>query len=108
MPVKLPESLKLGVIRQWLRGIERDKIASEFGISGGAVTNIVNEWRQAINFPVADELRELAVNLRKISITPGECVIGCRVSRLMNKLGIGNDQFQSFLSDIYKRSVELG
>jgi hypothetical protein len=26
----------------------------------------------------------------------------------MNKLGIGNDQFQSFLSDIYKRSVELG
>ena len=26
----------------------------------------------------------------------------------MNKIGIGNDQFQSFLSDIYKRSVELG
>ena len=45
MPVKLPESLKSGVIRQWLRGIERDKIASEFGISGGDVTNIVNEWR---------------------------------------------------------------
>jgi hypothetical protein len=61
-----------------------------------------------VDFPVADELRELAVNVRKIGITPGECAIGCRVSRLMNKLGIGNDQFQSFLSDIYKRSVELG
>ena len=108
MPVKLPESLKSGVIRQWLRGIERDKIASEFGISGGAVTNIVNEWRQAINFPVADELRELAVNLRKIGITPGECAIGCRVSMMMNRMGVGNDQLQSFLSDVYKRSVDLG
>ena len=108
MPAKIPESLKSAVIQQWLKGVERDKIALEFGISAGAVTNIVNEWRQAIDFPVADELRELAVNLRKIGITPGECAIGCRVSRLMNKIGIGNDQFQSFLSDIYKRSVELG
>ena len=108
MPAKIPESLKSAVIQQWLKGVERDKIALEFGISAGAVTNIVNEWRQAIDFPVADELRELAVNLRKIGITTGECAIGCRVSRLMNKLGIGNDQFQSFLSDIYKRSVELG
>jgi hypothetical protein len=108
MPAKIPESLKSAVIQQWLQGVERDKIALEFGISAGAVTNIVNEWRQVIDFPVADELRELAVNLRKIGITPGECAIGCRVSRLMNKLGIGNDQFQSFLSDIYKRSVELG
>jgi hypothetical protein len=108
MPAKIPESLKSAVIQQWLQGVERDKIALEFGISAGAVTNIVNEWRQVIDFPVADELRELAVNLRKIGITPGECANGCRVSRLMNKLGIGNDQFQSFLSDIYKRSVELG
>ena len=105
---KIPQSLKSAVIQQWLMGVERDKIAFEFGISGGAVTNIVNEWRQAIDFLVADELRELAVNLRKIGITPGECAIGCRISRLMKKLGIGNDQFQSFLSDIYKRSVELG
>jgi hypothetical protein len=108
MPVKLPESLKSGVIQQWLRGIERDKIASEFGISGGAVTNITNEWRQAIDFPIADELRELAVTLKKIGITPGECAIGCRVSMVMNRMGVGNDQLQSFLSDVYKRSVDLG
>ena len=69
MPAKIPESLKSAVIQQWLKGVERDKIALEFGISGGAVTNIVNEWRQAIDFPVADELRELAVNLRKIGIS---------------------------------------
>lgn len=108
MPVKLPESIKSGVIQLWLKGVERDKIALENGISAGAVTNIINEWRQAIGFPVAEELRELAVSLKKIGITPGECAIGCRVSMLMNKVGVGDDQFQSFLSDVYKRSVELG
>ena len=42
MPAKLPESLKSGVVQQWLKGIERDKLAAELGLSGGAVTNIVN------------------------------------------------------------------
>ena len=50
MPAKIPESLKSAVIQQWLQGVERDKIALEFGISGGAVTNIVNEWRQSYRF----------------------------------------------------------
>lgn len=108
MPAKLPESLKSGVVQQWLKGLERDKIASEHGLSGGAVTNIVNEWRQAMDFPVADELRELAVTLKKIGITPGECAIGCRVSMMMNRVGVGNDHLQSFLSEVYKRVVDLG
>jgi hypothetical protein len=77
MPVKLPESVKSGVIQLWLKGVERDKIAYELGISGGAVTNIVNEWRQAIDIPVADALRELGVTLKQIGITPGECAISC-------------------------------
>jgi regulator of replication initiation timing len=108
MPLKIPDSLKSGVIQQWLNGIERDKIAFGHGLSAGAVTNIVNEWRHSIDFPVADELRELAVTLKKIGITPGQCAIGCRVSMMMNRVGVGNDQLQSFLSDVYRRSVDLG
>jgi hypothetical protein len=108
MPAKLSESVKSGVIQQWLKGVERDRIALGNGLSAGAVTNIVNEWRQAIDFPVADELRELAVTLKKIGITPGECAIGCRASMMLNRVGVGNDQLQSFLSDVYKRSVDLG
>ena len=27
---------------------------------------------------------------------------------MMNRVGVGNDQLQSFLSDVYKRSVDLG
>jgi hypothetical protein len=108
MPIKVPEPIKSGVVQQWLKGVERDKIAFALGLSTGAVTNIVNEWKQAIDIPVADELRELAIALKKIGITPSECAIGCRVSMLMNKSGVRNDRVQSFLSDVYKRSVDLG
>jgi len=33
----------------------RNDIASESGISSGAVTNIVNEWRHNLGFALADE-----------------------------------------------------
>ena len=72
VPTKLPDNLKSLVIQQWLKGVQRDKIAGDNGLSAGAVTNIVNEWRDALGFS-ADELRELAVTLRKIGITAAQC-----------------------------------
>jgi hypothetical protein len=39
--------------------VYRDKIAGDSGLSAGAVTNIVNEWRLALGFSAADELRAL-------------------------------------------------
>jgi hypothetical protein len=47
----------------------RNDIASENGISSGAVTNIVNEWRHNLGFALADELRELAIAFRKGNMT---------------------------------------
>ena len=75
MPTKLPDNLKSLVIQEWLKGAQRDKIAGDNGLSAGAVTNIVNEWRHALGFSATDGLRELAVTLRKIGITAGECAL---------------------------------
>ena len=50
MPSRIPDSMKSLVIQQWLRGARRDTIAVDNGISAGAVTSIVNEWRGAIGF----------------------------------------------------------
>jgi hypothetical protein len=70
MPAKLPDNFKSLVIQEWLKRTQRDKIAGDNGISARAVTNIVDDWRLALGFSAADELRELAVTLRKIGITP--------------------------------------
>jgi alanine racemase len=101
MPSKLPDNLKSLVIQDWLSGKQRDKIAGDNGLSAGAVTNIVNEWRLA--FSAADGLRELAVTLKKIGITPAQCALGFRVAMTMNRLGVREDKFESFMSDIYNR-----
>ena len=110
MPVYIPSDIRLGVIYEWLRGSSRDKIASIYNISTGTVTNIRNEWRNNIGAYIAEDLRELSLSLKKANITPVQCSTGFRVAKIMEKLGITEDQFESFMSDVYDRcqKLELG
>jgi hypothetical protein len=87
--------------------VSRDRIAGDNGLSAGAVTNTVNEWRQALGFSAADGLRDLAVTLKKIGITPAQCALGFRAAMTMNRLGVREDDFESFMSDVYNRSKNL-
>jgi hypothetical protein len=80
MPSRIPDSLKSLVIQQWLEGARRDTIAADTGVSAGAVTNIISEWRAAVGSAKADELRELGTSLRRVGITPGQCAHGFRVA----------------------------
>jgi len=108
MPSKLPDNIRSLVIQYWLKGEQRDKIAVTNGLSAGAVTNIVNNWRQGLGFTAADELRDLAVTLKKVGITPAQCAAGFRVAMMMNRLGVKEDSFESFMSDVYSRCTSLG
>jgi hypothetical protein len=109
MPAKLPESLRLSVIQQWLAGHQRDKIAFDNGISAGAVTNIVDGWRMSLGSYAADELRDLAVTLKKIGTSPAQCAVGFRVATMLRRFGVQEDKFESFVSDIHNRCCnELG
>lgn len=107
MPSRLPANTKSLVIQQWLKGYQRDKISANSGLSAGAVTNIVNEWKQALGFAIADELRELAITLKNIGITPVQCAIGFRIGMIMNRLGVKEDDFESFVTEVYNRCKNL-
>ena len=110
MPSATGSDVKSGVIYEWLRGNSRDKIAEIYNISTGGVTNIINEWRNNIGAYIAEDLRELSVSLKKANITPIQCSIGFRVAKIMQRLGITEDQFEFFMSDVYDRcqKLELG
>jgi hypothetical protein len=108
MPSRLPDNYKSLVIQEWLNGEQRDKIAADNGLSAGSVTNIVNEWRTALGFPTADTLRQLAVTLRRLGITAAQCALGFRVARLMLKIGVREESFESFISDVYNRCKDIG
>src|SRR5919112_1984903 len=107
MPVGTGFDIKAGVIYEWLAGTPRDKIAGIYNISTGGVTNIINEWRNSIGAYIAEDLRELSVSLKKTNITPIQCSSGFRVAKIMQRLGITEDQFESFMSDVYDRCQKL-
>ena len=107
MPTKLPEDIKSAVIQQWLQGKARDLIALDTGLSTGAVTNIINEWRRGLSHPLADDLRELAVTFKKIGITATQCAVGFRLAMIMTKFGVNEKEFEDFISDIYNNSKKL-
>jgi hypothetical protein len=100
--------MKSLVIQQWLRGIQRDVIALDNGLGAGTVTNTIKEWRRGLGVPTADEFRELATSFRKLGITPAGCALGFRVAMIMKKLGVKEDEFESFILDGYNRCVDLG
>ena len=108
MPAKLPGAVKSIVIQQWLQGKPRNDIAAENGVSPGAVTNMVNEWRHNLGFAVADELRELAVTMKKIGISAAQCALGFRIATIMLNIGVKEDSIESFILDVYNRCKEIG
>ena len=107
MPVGTGTDIKAGVVYEWLAGASRDKIAQIYNISTGGVTNIINEWRIGIGGYIADDLRELSLSLKKAKPTPLQCSMGFRVAKIMQRLGITEEQFESFMTDIYDRCRRL-
>jgi hypothetical protein len=108
MPSRIPDSMKPLVIQQWLEGARRDTIAADTGVSAGAVTSIISEWRAAVGSAKADELRELGTSLRRVGITPGQCAHGFRVAMKMRKLGVTENNFETFIVDVYDRCKDEG
>ena len=108
MPARLPDNIKSLVIQQWLEGKPRNDIAAENGLSDGAVTNIVNEWKHKLGFSLADDLRELVVTMKRVGVTASQCALGFRVAMIMLNMGIKEDDFESYILDIYNHCKNVG
>jgi hypothetical protein len=59
---KIPRPIRVQVIRAWLEGKSRDKIAQELQISTGAVSSIIKDFGK--DDPEFDLLREVAVKIK--------------------------------------------
>jgi len=109
MSSKLPGHIKSLVIQQWLEGVQRDLIAANNGVSAGAVTNVVNEWRRGLGSAIIDDLRELGVTFRKVGITPAQCALGFRIAMMISKLGVKKeDDLEPFILHVYNNCIDLG
>ena len=62
-PIK--NDIKDEILRQWLLGLQRDRIATSLGVSVGAVSNIISQCKAQIGVPMADTLRDFSTQLRE-------------------------------------------
>jgi transcriptional regulator with XRE-family HTH domain len=63
---KIPRPIRVQAIKAWLEGKSRDKIAEEIGISTGAVSSIIKDFRR--DDPHFDLLRETAVKIKNLNM----------------------------------------
>lgn len=66
------------IIRLWLAGKQRDKIAALMKVSTGTTSNGVAEFENLIGVPTAYTLRTFATELRLQDITALQCAKGYR------------------------------
>ena len=68
MPTRISDAFKSVVIQQWLEGIALYTIAANNDLSGGGVTNFINEWKQGLGSSVEDDRRQLTTTLKKLAL----------------------------------------
>ena len=91
---KLSAKKTIAVVRQYFSGLSYDEIAAATGVSKGAVAGIVSDLK-AGKFPevadLADQvelLRELALDLKKAGLAPGQCAVGLAVLHRVYECGL--------------------
>ena len=83
---KIPRPIRLQVIRAWLEGKFRDKIAQELEISTGAVSSIIEDFRR--DDPQFDLLREVAVKIKNQNMDIQSFASLVRVYEVLREKGL--------------------
>src|SRR5829696_4566236 len=96
---RIPRNLKEKVIRQWLDGLTRERIANEDDIGTGTVTSIIQEARKEEEYNDIDLLREVAVRLKEEGTGLPSLAFAIRLKRIMEENDINKDQIEPVIQD---------
>jgi regulator of replication initiation timing/transcriptional regulator with XRE-family HTH domain len=103
MGKEIPPSKRLEVVKLYFEGFPYDDIARKAGVAKGSVAAIVEELRSG-KFPqfenvagVVNELRDLAVGLRKAGLATAEAGLLFIVAKRFIGLGVEPTQFESWV-----------
>jgi hypothetical protein len=95
---RIPHQIKIKVLREWLQGISRDKIALDNNIGEGSVTGITHQAKNSI--PDLDLLREIALEIKKENIDLNHFASSFRLNKKLNRLGLTDDKIEKLLDEI--------
>jgi hypothetical protein len=99
MPAAIELMIKQRVIAQYLQGSSRDRMAADNGIGTGTVSNIIDEWKRAVQGSDYESIRELAVHCKKEGVNLGDLLTSLRIKNYIKLLGaIDEGQAEQFIA----------
>jgi hypothetical protein len=99
MGARIPHLLKIKVLNQWLNGMSRDDIAINNKISGGSVSNIIQDFKND-DIPDIDLLRGVAVGLKKQNLDLTQFARSMRLRKILDNLELPEDRIENFLEHL--------
>ena len=105
----IPVKTKHKVLKLWLSGIARKKIAEKVGIGEGTVTSIVQDAKE--NIPDVDLLHEVATKITRNNWDINIFSSGIRHRKILYEKGITDDQIDSLIETVdehcFKRKIRV-
>jgi hypothetical protein len=100
MPAPIEASIKTKVIRQWLSGDSRSKIAMDNNIGEGTIGNIINYFKIGLDNSEFDSARELALQAKKQGLNLSDLASNFRLHNFIKTSGNSENAIESFISNI--------
>ena len=104
---KISQQIRGKIIRSWLEGKSRKDIALICDVSEGTVSNVIADWKQTLGEGDADALRELGINIKRSGTDAPQCAQGQRISMILRKMEVNEEDFESFISKLYERCIKV-
>jgi hypothetical protein len=102
----IPYKLKIKVLHEHLAGIKREQIAKNNGISTGAESMIIDEFRKDI--PDLDKLREIAVQMKATGYGVNDYFRAIRHINHVKGLGLTEEKSEEIIETMYEYSFKNG
>jgi hypothetical protein len=87
MVTKIPQSIKIKVLNEWLQGASGFQIARNNGIGAGTVTGILQQARNN-DIPDIDLMRKLALMLKKEGLDVNHFSSAVRLKKVWDRIGL--------------------
>jgi transcriptional regulator with XRE-family HTH domain len=105
----IPVKTKQKVLKFWLSGVSRKKIAEKVGIGEGTVTSIVQEAK--VNIPDVDLLHEVATKITRNNWDINIFSSAIRHRKILYEKGITDDQIDSLIENVdehcFKKKIKV-
>jgi hypothetical protein len=100
MADRISQEIRSKVIKEWLIGRSRSEIASETNIADGSVSGIISEWKKGLLDPQYQDVRELAVQSRRLGMSLPDCAASFRLFNVLKKMKVDENKIESFIINI--------